>query len=142
MARECSICNHKDRSLIDADLLSGSSNRTIATQYGVSISAVQRHRKHIPATLAKAQEAQEITRSDDLLEQTRDLLNLAQSITDEARKAGDLRTAVSGIGQIKNILELLMKVNLEMARMAEAKGSGESRGPIQFVQMAVQQRDD
>ena len=142
MASQCQICISKHCEEINRALLAGESNRSIASKYGFDHNAVQRHRKHIPAVLAKAKEVMEITKSDDLLEQTRDLLNQAQSITDEARKAGDLRTAVSGIGQIKNILELLMKVNLEMARMAEAKGTGESRGPIQFVQMAVQQRDD
>lgn len=143
MARECTICIHKMRGEIDSALLAGGSNRTVAAQYGVSISAVQRHRKHIPAALTQARKAEEVTRSDDLLQQAHDLLNQAQSITNEAWKAGDLRTAVSGIGQIKNVLELLMKVNLEMARVAEEKEQNkENHGPIQFVQITVQQRDD
>lgn len=143
MAPKCKCCHHKQRKEIDAALLSGISNRTIATQYEVSISSVQRHRSHIPAALAKAKEVREITRSDDLLQQTQDLLVQARGITNSAQGVGDLKTALMGIGQVKGILELLIKINIEMARSAEAQRdvTKEITGPIQFVQISTTRRD-
>jgi len=126
MGPKCTICNSPYREQIDQLIVSGASNRSIVAQYdSISIGAVQRHRtNHIGASLVAAKEVQDVARSDYLLHLTRNLLEQAQSITDEARSAGDLRTAVAGIGQIKNIVALLMSVQLE--------------SPIRFVELGIQ----
>lgn len=143
MAMKCSICNHLERSSIDKAILAGQSNRSIAAQYKVSQTAVQRHKaNHIPGHLAEAKLAETVTQADDLLAQTRSLLDQAQSITDEARAAGDLRTAITGIGKIKDILELLMKVTWELTKAAEAKETGPKGGPIKFIEISLQGKHD
>ncbi len=49
MSRICTICSHKDRQRIDAQLLEGVPNTTIAANTGVSEQAVRRHAKsHLP----------------------------------------------------------------------------------------------
>ena len=115
MARECSVCIHSDREQIDMALVAGVSNRIIAARFNVGVSAVQRHRAHIPKAMAKAKAVEEVARSGDLLDTTMSLLNEAQEITSESREAGDLRTALDGIGKITNILKLLMAVTLALA---------------------------
>jgi len=87
------------------------SYRTIADQFGLSKTALIRHKEsHIPDALVTAQEAGEVAQADDLLSQVKALQNEAQSILDEARAAGDLRTALQGIGKARECLELLIKV--------------------------------
>lgn len=143
MAMKCTVCSHKSVESINTLLVSGHAKLRIATDHGLSESAVWNHfRKHLPKHLAESQKAEEIGSADDLLGQTRDLLNQAQSITTEARSAGDLRTAITGIGRIKDILELLMKVTWELTKAAEAKEAGPKGGPIKFVSISTQGRDD
>jgi len=87
------------------------SYRTIADQFGLSKTALIRHKEsHIPDALVTAQEAGEVAQADDLLSQVKALQNEAQSILNEARAAGDLRTALQGIGKARECLELLIKV--------------------------------
>lgn len=67
--------------------------RDIAGQYSVSKTALHRHKDHIPAALAKAQEAKEVARADNLLDQVAELRDKALTILAKAEQAGDLRTA-------------------------------------------------
>ena len=54
MPRLCTICTHPARQVIDDRLVAGWSLRQISGQYGLSKSAVDRHRgHHIPATLTQ-----------------------------------------------------------------------------------------
>jgi len=87
------------------------SYRTIADQFGLSKTALIRHKEsHIPDALIKAQGAGEVAQADDLLSQVKALQSEAQDILGEARAAGDLRTALLGIGKARDCLELLFKV--------------------------------
>jgi hypothetical protein len=47
MALRCSICSHPSRSEIERGLTAGISYRTLAGQFGLSISALCRHSKHL-----------------------------------------------------------------------------------------------
>jgi hypothetical protein len=52
MAKPCSICNRKDRAEIDRALVAGVSLRDLETRHnGTTRSAIDRHRKHLPAAL-------------------------------------------------------------------------------------------
>jgi hypothetical protein len=64
--------------------------------------------------MAKAEEALEITRADTLLDQVRDLVTKACGLTDRAEHAGDLRTALSGVREVRGCLELLARVTGEL----------------------------
>jgi hypothetical protein len=58
------------RDSIDRALLVGDSYCHIASQFGTSTGALQRHKAdHLPKTLVKAHEAQEVARADNLLAQ-------------------------------------------------------------------------
>lgn len=119
MSDKCIICARPDRESIDKMILAGESLRNIGKQFGVSYSTVRRHTPHIPKQLAKSHEIMEIARADNLLDQTRILLKQAQEITDACRSVGDSRTALQGIARIKDLIELLMKVNGELEQKTE-----------------------
>jgi hypothetical protein len=110
MPQSCSICIHPDRASIDQELICGTSVRDIAGRYGVGKSSIDRHKKHIPSALIKAQEAVVVGNADTLLHEVKTLLEQAQSLTGAAQAAGDLRTALQGIGKVKEILELMARL--------------------------------
>src|SRR5215210_8618424 len=109
MARACTICSHPEIDEINENMvLHKLSNRRIATQYGVSESAARRHKaKHLPATLAQAEQAKEVVQADSLLTQLTDLQERTVRILDQAEEARKYHSAFVGIGQARQNLELL-----------------------------------
>jgi hypothetical protein len=83
----------------------------LVAKYRVSKDALSRHKaNHLPATLVKAQEAQEVARADDLLDEVRSLQARTLTILDRAERVGDLRTALRAIKEARGNLELLAKL--------------------------------
>lgn len=114
MPRVCTVCRHPERTSIDEALATGrDSFRGIARQYRVSPDAVERHhRSHLPAQLAKAAAAQEITSASDLLGQMLDL----QRRTLEILEAPDnQKVAVAAISQARQNIELLAELTGKLA---------------------------
>ena len=111
MPRSCATCEHPEREAIDHALVGGASNRATASLYGVSESAVRRHRaNHLPAKLVMAEKASEIVEADNLLGQVRDLQQSTLDILAEAERSKQYRTALSAIREARGNLELLAKL--------------------------------
>src|SRR5215207_4306115 len=91
--RRCSICQHERLEEINQALVRSTALAEIAALFRVSDDALSRHKtNHLPATLIKAQEAQEVAQADDLLEEVRSLQARALVILDRAEGVGVLRT--------------------------------------------------
>jgi hypothetical protein len=115
MPRTCTICTHEDRHTIDRALVAGEAFRSISDRFTVSKTALIRHKDaHIPATLAKAREAEELVRADELLSQVRELQGRTLSILTASEEAGELRTALAAIREARGNLELLGKLAGEL----------------------------
>jgi len=129
MPRTCTVCTHPQREVIDQALIDGEPLRAIAGRFGTSRTALQRHKgAHLPAALVKAHEVQEVARGDDLLARLRELHDKAQSLLAKAEVAGDFRTALQGIAQVRGCLELAARV---MGLLVERREhTGEGGGPI------------
>ena len=111
MPRKCLVCSHEQREAIDRALVAGETLAAIAALYCVSKDSVGRHKaKHLPATLVKAEEASEITKADELLQQVRDLQERALAILGKAEAQHDLKTALRAIREARGNLELLAKI--------------------------------
>ena len=111
MPRRCTVCDHPERHRIDEVLISGAPYRSVAKRYGLSESAVYRHKtEHLPVHLLKAKEVKEVAGADDLLEQVRHLHAHALHILERAEQAGDLRNALAAISQARDNVELLGKL--------------------------------
>jgi len=109
------VCDHPQKHSIDETLITGAPYRSVAKRFGLSESAVYRHKtEHLSAHLSKAREAEEVAQADDLLDQVRDLQGRALDILGRAEKAGDLRTALAAISQARGNLELLGKLAGEL----------------------------
>ena len=115
MPRRCTVCDHPQRHSIDEALVSGAPYRSVAKRFGLSESAVYRHKtEHLPVHLLKAREVEEVAQTDELLEQVRHLQAHALDILERAEKDGDLRTALAAISQARGNLELLGKLAGEL----------------------------
>jgi hypothetical protein len=111
MARKCTICTHPNRHGIDKAIVSGTTYREIADSYGLSISAVGRHRLvHLPANLAKALSAKAASQAAALER---------QKTAQEAERAGQ---ALDVLQQLKLINAACLEV-LKNAREAKRDGT-------------------
>jgi hypothetical protein len=111
MPRACTVCVHADRPAIDQALVNGKGIRETSALFRVSEDALSRHKEgHIPETLARAAEAEEVARADGLLGQLATLQADARRIGGKAETAGDLRTALAGIRELVRIVELTAKM--------------------------------
>jgi hypothetical protein len=70
---------------------------------------------HIPAAIAKTEEARQIAQGEDLLKWTKGILGKSVSYMNQAEAAGDLRTAISAIREARCCIELLGKVTGELS---------------------------
>ena len=111
MPRSCTLCEHPKREEIDRALVGETSNLSVSSVYGVSESAVRRHKaNHLPARLVMAEKAAEVVEANTLLEQVGDLQRRALAILDQAERTGELKTALSAIREARGNLELLAKL--------------------------------
>lgn len=114
MTRACSVCGHSDRAAIDAAMAENMPYRTIAQQYGVSPYAITRHKKHIAAAMAQAQEATATTAGAAILAKIQTLEADARRLQEKAERSGDIRTAISALREMVRIVELLAKLQGEL----------------------------
>ena len=136
MPRTCTLCRHPQRDQLDRALLAGDSYRHIASQYGTSTGALQRHKaEHLPETLVKAHEAQEVGRADSLLAQVfrqealfDELDQSAKVIQERAIGEKDRRGALEAISVRGNLshkrrgyMELFGRITGELS---ESNGAG------------------
>jgi len=121
MSQKCSICTHPKVAKINRALVGGTSCRDVSLQYNVGHMSLHRHQKagHIPATIAKSEEAKQIAQGEDLLRYTKGLLGRTISYMNQAEAAGDLRTAISAVREARGCVELLGKVTGELCTNAQ-----------------------
>jgi hypothetical protein len=111
MPRSCTLCEHPRREEIDRALVGDSSNLSVSSLFGVSESAIRRHKaNHLPAKLVMAQAAEEVAQADDLLDQVRDLQARTLAILEAAESTRQHRTALAAIREARSNLELLAKL--------------------------------
>jgi hypothetical protein len=109
--RDCSICRHERRREIDALLVGRKSYRDISGQFSVSRSALARHaRAHLPVELARAAEVREREEADEQLGGVRRLQMEGFALLDLAKAEGDLKVALAALRELRQLLELSLRV--------------------------------
>ena len=74
MPRHCTICSNPDIQGIDQALVAGMPYRTVAERFEISPPSLYRHwQGHLPATLLKAREVQDVAHADNLMAQLQSL---------------------------------------------------------------------
>lgn len=134
MPRTCTICRHPNRTEIDTALIRPDSFRDIATRYGTSKSALERHRdKCLPKHLLRAKEDSETQSATALVKELRELARKTGLILTRAmdEKNGDL--ALKAIARLERQLELKARLLGEL----EERGSSVRRIEVLYVDKAV-----
>ena len=124
MPRTCTICIHPEREAIDKALVSGQAYRSAARRFGASPPSVYRHQQdHLPAMLVRAAEAEDTAHGSDLYGQMVDLQQAALGILAAAEEAGDHRTALMALREVRGTLELMGKVTGELVHKVDHSGA-------------------
>lgn len=111
----CKACVHPKREKVDAMIVSGKpSLRHIAAQFGLSASALVRHRRHIVTALTQAKKARQVTAADTLLTRIECLIERTQDVADEALKEKEFTSALRGLAEVRQLLELLGQLSGEL----------------------------
>jgi hypothetical protein len=111
MGRQCTVCSHKDVEEINSLLLSGEAYRTIADRFGLSKTALIRHKEsHIPELLAKSKEIRDTINADTLTGQIGDIRVKIKSLLQQAIDADNLRDAHNFVGDTLRQIELEAKL--------------------------------
>jgi uncharacterized small protein (DUF1192 family) len=121
MPRTCTTCTHPHRDEIDRRLLDGAPLRNIAKQYSLSSASLFRHNKHISKTLSNARQEAEILRADGLMEHLNHLSAEAERLKQKAEKKKDYRTALAGVREMSRLLELGMRLAVEVQERASSQ---------------------
>lgn len=118
MPKPCPACVHPDRDKIETAILEGcQSLPDIAQRFGIGKWTVFRHKqRHLSKQLKKAQDTQEKVQADSLLRQILYLQSKALTILKSAEAAGELKTALTAIREARGNLELLAKLQGDLAQ--------------------------
>jgi predicted nucleotidyltransferase len=111
MSRTCTICTHPQRHAIEKALVAGGAYRDIAGQYGLTKSAVERHKaEHLPVALVAAAGAEETRQALDVLQQLKTINAAALTVLRDARAGQDGDLALKAIDRIQRQIELQAKL--------------------------------
>jgi len=117
MPKKCPVCVHGERQEIEKALLGSETLHQVAQRFALPKWSLYRHKqRHLPRQLKKAQEAKEMIQADSLLRQMLYLQSRALNILMTAEVAGELKTALGAIREARGNLELLAKLQGELAQ--------------------------
>ena len=115
MSARCAACTHPKRDELDSAIVAGQTLRAIGKQYGMSASAVLRHRDHhlSPALAAMAAQREEEAASG-LVAQVRQLVRRADELYTAAAKDGRSSAALAALKEMRGSLDLLGRATGEL----------------------------
>jgi hypothetical protein len=123
----CKVCHHPSRTAIDAEIVAGRALRAIvATNPGLSLGGLVRHKEHIKTALRQAMESREgenAERSSALLNRVHRLVDEAEAILAIAKTKEDLRGANGALGAACKLLDLCARLSGELQQANAAAGS-------------------
>jgi len=106
------LCTHPEREKIEAEIVSGTSFRTISQRYGVSPSAISRHASsHIPKAVSLAARAATLEHHGKrVIDRIRELNARALELLDAASSEGAFSAAAAIIRELRELLALEAKL--------------------------------
>ncbi len=113
MPRRCTICHHPQHEEIAVSLFRDGTRAT-ARRFQVSLPALDRHKGHLPGTIAKAQQAEVMCEATSLLARVESLMHESEKIAAAAKLEKNWPAATSALREARGCLELLGKLRGEL----------------------------
>ena len=109
MGTACTICVHPERHEMEAALVTGTSQRTVAQQWGVSRDALRRHvaHNHITPAIIAIQAEREHAGAVTLLDRVESLIRRTERLLTAAEASGAVTTALAAVREQRELLRLL-----------------------------------
>lgn len=108
----CSICRDMDRrEIIDARLTTpGAGLKAIAMEFGLSVSALQRHRPHMAMIVEQARALREVEQLGVLYKRLKTQAERLRELAVRAEGAGNFQAAVAAMGEARKHEEMLLRL--------------------------------
>ena len=111
----CSICNHPQRQKIDQALVAGSSTlAALGQEYGLSTSALQRHKAHLQAKISRAQDQLQDNLRQGYIFQLSQFLEMAMQTARAAQTEGNSRLVLQALAQGTRLINIILKQDLQL----------------------------
>ena len=111
---KCTVCNHPQLHDIDQALLAENATfAALSRTYGLSISALFRHKRKLKNKMAQAEERLQHTRNQEILFQYNEFLESTRQIVRTASADGDTRQALQAIREGTRILNFITKLEVK-----------------------------
>ena len=109
MSRPCLCCASPARNAIDAAILNGEPESSIAARFNVSRSSVNRHKAHPPTSIVKAESIREVREALTIQERETALVERIDRALNRAEANGDLRVLAPLLREAREMITLKMK---------------------------------
>ena len=112
---QCTVCTHPQRHAIDHALLAGNGTLSALSQnYGPSLSALWRHKKHLQEKMRQAEKRLEHHRRQDYLFKFNNFLEVATDTVKTAGADGNSRLVLQAVREGTRILNFMAKLDVKL----------------------------
>jgi hypothetical protein len=118
MKRLSTIETHPRRAEINQALLSGQSLRNVAEQYGISTTALHRHKRNLAPAIQQAVQDRQEESGQSILEQVRAIQDRTINTLKVAEAAKDQNMTLKAIAECRKNLELLARLAGDLGPVA------------------------
>jgi len=115
MAKKCSVCEHEQVERINLELMHGTSLRKVAKEFGVSSSALHRHKSEHVKGVEEISSALPVISVEKVME----LERRADSLYWEAMRNDDRLNAIRALKEYRETVSLYAKLTGELTKQAQ-----------------------
>jgi hypothetical protein len=111
----CTICNHPKRPEIDQALIAGSSTLTaLGQEYGLSTSALHRHKAHLQAKVNRAKDQLQDNLRQGCIFWLSQALEMTMQTAKAAQAEGDGKIVLQAVSQVTRLIKIILKQDLHL----------------------------
>ena len=121
MSRTCTACSHTLRLKIDKAIALGKSNRAIASKFGLTRSAVHRHKPHVAEAIERAAEKRKLSIGENVLDVFENLKRRSLKLLDSAEREKNHTACIGYLREIRGIVGALYQVTTKEAELGRVE---------------------
>ena len=111
----CTICQHPQRQEIDQALIAGSSTlAALGQEYGLSTSALHRHKAHLQAKVNRAQDQLQDNLRQGCIFWLSQALEMTMQTAKAAQAEGNGKIVLQAVSQVTRLIKIILKQDLHL----------------------------